>query len=139
MNASAITPRWAAENATPVDLATIRVAVAVPGPQATRAAVPRNSAASLRESWTSAMGSPDARGPGSGTSLLSGDSGRWAGRPRSGLAFCFGAAQDIGDLVGDGVGVGSCGEHPDLAAADGTQTHDGQDAAGVGVSSTGDQ
>src|SRR2546421_2139856 len=58
MNARAITPSWAIENGTPVDLPTMKVAAAVPGPQKTRAAVPRNSTASLRESRTSAIGTP---------------------------------------------------------------------------------
>src|SRR5439155_19203009 len=55
MDANAMTPNWAIEKATPVDLAMTPVAAAVPGPQTTRAAVPRNSAATFRESDASAL------------------------------------------------------------------------------------
>src|SRR2546421_10394980 len=55
MNARAITPRSAMENATPADLPIMMVAVAVPGPQKTRAAVPRNSAATFRRNDASAL------------------------------------------------------------------------------------
>src|SRR4029450_10706980 len=46
---------WAIENATPVDLAIMKVAAAVPGPHTTNAAVPTNSAASFLEDVTSAI------------------------------------------------------------------------------------
>src|SRR6266516_5421665 len=55
MNANAMTPNWAIENGTPVDVAITPVAAAVPGPQITSAAVPMNSAATLREKDTSAL------------------------------------------------------------------------------------
>src|SRR5215471_16103982 len=55
MNANEITPSCAIENGTFVDLAIMNVAAAVPGPQITRAAVPTNSAATLREKVTSAI------------------------------------------------------------------------------------
>src|SRR5213593_3813084 len=55
VNASAMTPRSAIENATPLVLAITTVAAAVPGPQTTRAAVPRNSAATFREKDASAL------------------------------------------------------------------------------------
>jgi hypothetical protein len=45
-------PSSAIENATPVDLAIMNVAAAVPGPHTTRAAVPMNSAATFREGFT---------------------------------------------------------------------------------------
>src|SRR6059058_4130344 len=60
MNANEMTPSWAIENATPVDLAIMKVAAAVPGPPMTRAAVPMNSAAYLREAVTSAIAPPTA-------------------------------------------------------------------------------
>src|SRR4051794_347775 len=55
MNANAMTPSWAIENATPLALAITPVAAAVPGPQITRAPVPRNSAATFRENDASAL------------------------------------------------------------------------------------
>src|SRR2546423_12557929 len=64
MNANAMTPNWAIENGTPVDLAMTPVAAAVPGPQTTNAAVPTNSAATLREKDASALDAivcPDSR------------------------------------------------------------------------------
>src|SRR2546430_5286949 len=57
MNANAITPSCAIENGTPVDFAITPVAAAVPGPHTTSAAVPTNSAATLRTTGTSAMAS----------------------------------------------------------------------------------
>src|SRR6266566_4228502 len=64
MKAKEIMPSWAMENATLVDLAIMKVAAAVPGPQITRAAVPTNSAANLREALTSAIEPPTAPGTG---------------------------------------------------------------------------
>src|SRR6266536_1640037 len=55
MNANEIMPSCAIENATSVDLAIMKVAAAVPGPQTTRAAVPTNSAANRLEKVTSAI------------------------------------------------------------------------------------
>src|SRR5437763_12882478 len=55
MKANEMMPSWAIENCTPVVLAIMKVAAAVPGPQITRAAVPRNSAARRLEKVTSAM------------------------------------------------------------------------------------
>src|SRR2546430_17267550 len=55
MNASAMTLRSGIENAIPADLAIMKVAVADPGPQITRAAGPRNSAATFREYDASAL------------------------------------------------------------------------------------
>src|SRR5439155_23320668 len=70
---------WAIENATPVDFAIIKVAAAVPGPQMIRAAVPTNSAASLREKVTSAIDPPTTPGVrGRGPHLL---------RARNGISF----------------------------------------------------
>src|SRR5437763_5310703 len=57
MNANEMMPNCAIENGTPVDLAIMNVAAAVPGPQITRAAVPTNSAAKRLEKVTSAIGS----------------------------------------------------------------------------------
>src|SRR5438874_5363170 len=55
MNANAITPSWAIENATPAERAITPVAAAVPGPHTTNAAVPTNSAATFRENDASAL------------------------------------------------------------------------------------
>src|SRR2546421_1270046 len=55
MNANEMMPNWAIENATPVDLAIMNVAAAVPGPQITRAPVPTNSAANFLDRVTSAI------------------------------------------------------------------------------------
>src|SRR5207248_1117117 len=60
MKANEMMPSCAIENCTPVVLAIMKVAVAVPGPPSTRAKVPMNSATSLRESVTSAMAAPTA-------------------------------------------------------------------------------
>ena len=58
MNANEMMPSCAIENATPLDLAITPVAAAVPGPHTTKAAVPTNSATSLRETVTSAIDPP---------------------------------------------------------------------------------
>src|SRR5207248_2644079 len=60
MKANEMMPSCAIENCTPVVLAIMNVAAAVPGPHSTSAAVPMNSATSLRESVTSAMAAPTA-------------------------------------------------------------------------------
>src|SRR5437762_14024857 len=62
MNANEMTPSCAIEKATPVDLAMTPVAAAVPGPQMTSAAVPRNSATSFLGRVTSDMDPPFGRG-----------------------------------------------------------------------------
>src|SRR5947207_6331218 len=62
MKANEMMPSWAMENATPVDLAIMKVAAAVPGPQMTSAAVPMNSAASFLERVTSAIDPPTTPG-----------------------------------------------------------------------------
>src|SRR5947207_7518465 len=59
MNANAITPSWAIENATPLERAITPVAAAVPGPHTTNAAVPTNSAAIFRENDASALDAID--------------------------------------------------------------------------------
>src|SRR2546421_835179 len=61
MKARAMTPSWAIENATPDERASTVVAAAVPGPHTTNAAVPKNSAVSLRYSRLRTMDPPDAR------------------------------------------------------------------------------
>src|SRR5438477_8215398 len=53
-------PSCAMENCTPVDLAIMKVAAAVPGPPRTSAKVPMNSATSLRGKVTSAITVPTA-------------------------------------------------------------------------------
>src|SRR2546421_7427028 len=58
MKANEMMPSWAMENWTPVDLAIMKVAAAVPGPQITSAAVPMNSAASFWAKVTSDMRPP---------------------------------------------------------------------------------
>src|SRR2546421_5537247 len=76
MKANEMMPSWAMENATPVDLAIMNVAAAVPGPQITRAAVPMNSAASFLDVVTSAIGPPAApQRAGPRTSPPSGEDG----------------------------------------------------------------
>src|SRR5689334_24265776 len=76
MNANEMMPSCAIENATLVDLATMKVAAAVPGPQRTRAAVPMNSAASFLEVVTSAIDPPaTSRKTGPRTSPPSGEDG----------------------------------------------------------------
>ena len=57
MKANEMMPSCAIENATPLDLAIMPVAAAVPGPQITKAAVPMNSAVSFRDVVTSAIAS----------------------------------------------------------------------------------
>src|SRR5438034_4052854 len=76
MKANEMMPSCAIENATPVDLATTKVAAAVPGPQMTSAAVPMNSAASFLGRVTSAIDPPTTpRIEGPWTSPPSGEGG----------------------------------------------------------------
>src|SRR5437867_9873535 len=87
VNASATTPRSAIENATPLVLAITTVAAAVPGPQTTRAAVPRNSAATFRGRDASALEPIDRpRHPGGVAGLNSSDK-------RSDIGTPFGQAE----------------------------------------------
>src|SRR2546423_7494114 len=58
MKANEMMPSWAMENCTPVVLAIMKVAAAVPGPPSTSAKVPMNSASSLRGKVTSAIATP---------------------------------------------------------------------------------